>query len=125
MTEGRVGGRGEGNMANALRTRRRRAAPGAAESQPPPSPTPRKRNRKKTGKRSNPDYMLASAFVHREVYERVRQALLSGEVKREVLLDLAERGVLHQAGKPLYSDLVEMLLREWLERVGWVLDEET
>jgi hypothetical protein len=32
--------------------------------------------------------------------------------------------VLHQAGKPLYSDLVEMLLRDWLEGVGWDLDEE-
>ncbi len=109
-------------MANALRTRRRRAPEAPSAQRPPTSPAGR-RNRKKTGKRSNPDYMLASAFVHREVYERVRQALLSGEVKREVLLDLAERGVLHQRGKPLYSDLVELLLREWLERVGWELEE--
>ncbi len=123
MTEGRDEGRREGNMANALRTRRRRAPAVSSAQRPPTSPTGR-RNRKKTGKRSNPDYMLASAFVHRAVYERVRQALLSGDVKREVLLDLAERGVLHQAGKPLYSDLVEMLLREWLEGVGWDLDEE-
>lgn len=123
MTEGRGEGRREGNMANALRTRRRRAPEVPSAQRPPTSPTGR-RNRKKTGKRSNPDYMLASAFVHRAVYERVRQALLSGDVKREVLLDLAERGVLHQAGKPLYSDLVEMLLREWLEGVGWDLDEE-
>jgi hypothetical protein len=121
MTEGR-GGRGEGNMANALRTRRRRA-PEVPSAQRPLTSRAGRRNRKKTGKRSNPDYMLASAFVHREVYERVRQALLSGEVKREVLLELAERGVLHQRGKPLYSDLVELLLREWLERVGWELEE--
>src|SRR3712207_685006 len=123
MTERRDEGRREGKMANALRTRRRRGPEVSSAQRPPTSPTGR-RNRKKTGKRSNPDYMLASAFVHRAVYERVRQALLSGDVKREVLLDLAERGVLHQAGKPLYSDLVEMLLRDWLEGVGWDLDEE-
>lgn len=105
-------------MAGALRIRRRRG-PEPASPEPPAELPRRRRNRKKTGKRSNPDYTLASAFVHKEVYERVRQALLNREVKREVLLELAERGVLHQTGKPLYSDLVELLLREWLERVGW------
>lgn len=109
-------------MANALRTRRRDGGGGAAE--PAGRRTaPGKRSRKKVGKRSNPDYMLASALVRTDVYERVKQALLSGDVKQDALADLEERGVLHQPGKPLYSDVVEMLLREWLERVGWEMDE--
>lgn len=107
-------------MASALRTRRR----GGGGPEPSGGQEPsRRRSRKKVGKRSNPDYTLASALVRKDVYERVRQALLSGEVKQEVLMDLAEQGVLHQPGKPLYSDVVELLLREWLERVGWELDE--
>lgn len=107
-------------MANALRTRRRGGAVGEPSER---QEAPRRRSRKKIGKRSNPDYMLASALVRKDVYERVRQALLSGEVKREALMGLAEQSVLHQPGKPLYSDVVEMLLREWLERVGWELEE--
>jgi hypothetical protein len=118
MSESPERNRGEGSMANALRSRRRGGAEPASRN-----PAPRARSRKKVGKRSNPDYMLASALVRKDVYERVRQALLSGEVKQEVLMDLADRGVLHQPGKPLYSDVVEMLLREWLERVGWELEE--
>ncbi len=108
-------------MANALRTRRRDG--GGASEPTERRTTPGKRSRKKVGKRSNPDYMLASALVRKDVYERVRQALLSGDVKQDALVDLTERGVLHQPGKPLYSDVVEMLLREWLERVGWELEE--
>ncbi len=118
MSESR--NRGEGSMANALRTRRREGgAPEPTERRTAPG----RRSRKKVGKRSNPDYMLASALVRKDVYERVRQALLSGDVKQDALVDLAERGVLHQPGKPLYSDVVEMLLKEWLERVGWELEE--
>lgn len=105
-------------MADALRTRR-----GGASETSDRQEASRRKSRKKVGKRSNPDYILASALVRKDVYERVRQALLSGEVKREALMDLAEQGVLHQPGKPLYSDVVEMLLREWLERVGWELEE--
>lgn len=107
-------------MASALRTRRR----GGGTPEPSESrAVPGRRSRKKVGKRSNPDYVLASALVRKDVYERVRQALLSGDVKQEALVDLAERRVLHQPGKPLYSDVVEMLLKEWLERVGWEIEE--
>lgn len=118
MSESSDRNRGEGNMASALRTRRRGGSEPSNRQEPP-----RRRSRKKVGKRSNPDYTLASALVRKDVYERVRQALLSGGVKQEVLLDLAEQGVLHQPGKPLYSDVVELLLREWLEKVGWELEE--
>lgn len=107
-------------MANALRTRRR---DGGGAEPPERRAGPGRKSRKKVGKRSNPDYMLASALVRKDVYERVKQALLSGEVKSEALMDLDDRGVLHQPGKPLYSDVVEMLLKEWLERVGWEVEE--
>ncbi len=108
-------------MANALRTRRRPSEERAVEAEPSRTPAqPRRRNQRKTvGKRSDPDYMLASAFVRVEVYDRVKQALLDPEVKRQALTDLDETGVRHQPNKPLYSDVVEMLLVEWLERSGW------
>lgn len=119
MSENR--NRGEGGMANALRTRRRGPEERPPETEPPRSTSqPRRRNqRKMVGKRSDPDYMLASAFVRVDVYDRVRQALLNPEVKRQALIELDESGVRHQPNKPLYSDVVEMLLKEWLERNGW------
>lgn len=67
---------------------------------------PRRRRRKKTGKRSNPEYEQASAYVQRRVYRRVKQALLA------------------QEGKVEYSALVEALLIRWLEEVGWPLEDE-
>lgn len=65
-----------------------------------------RRRRRKTGKRSNPHYEQASAYVRRTVYRRVKQALLA------------------QEGQVQYSDLVESLLLRWLDEVGWSLDEE-
>lgn len=122
MSEAR--NRGEGNMADALRTRRRKAVDSAPEGSAGSGSRSayQRRGRRKTTKRGNPEYMQATAYVRRDVYERVRQALLSGEVKREVLVDLADQGVLHQAGKPNYSDLVELLLRDWLDRFGWEME---
>ncbi len=111
-------------MADALRTRRRTSeAPEREASSRNTASQPRKRTqRKRVGKRSDPDYMLASAFVRTEVYEKVRQALLDPEVKKQTLSDLEDLRVKHQPGKPLYSDVVEMLLKEWLDRSGWSVD---
>jgi hypothetical protein len=67
---------------------------------------PKRRKRKKTGKRSNPDYEQASAYVRKKVYRRVKQALLA------------------QEGKVEYSALVESLLVRWLDEVGWPLEDE-
>lgn len=50
------------------------------------------------GKRSNPDYTQAPAFVRKDTYKAVKIALLNGE-----------RGL-------DYSDLVEELLTAWLNR---------
>ncbi|CAN5664574.1 hypothetical protein BH20ACT11_BH20ACT11_11070 [soil metagenome] len=84
-----------------------------------PTSPPARRGRQKTGKRSNPDYKLAPAYVREEMHDRVMQALRDPAVKDEVLGELAEWGVAHKAGKPSYSDLTELLLVQWLERVGW------
>src|SRR5947209_14443092 len=70
----------------------------------PPS-TPRRR-RKKRGKRSNPEYEQASAYVRKKVRRRVTQALAAHEPRVD------------------YSQLVEALLIRWLEEVGYPLEDE-
>lgn len=63
----------------------------------------RRRNRAKTGKRSDPNYVMAGAYIERGVRERVDNALVN----------------LRQPGekKPEYSDLVQSLLVRWLQEV--------
>lgn len=63
----------------------------------------RRRNRAKTGKRSDPNYVMAGAYIERGVRERVDNALVN----------------LRQPGekKPEYSDLVQSLLVRWLQDV--------
>lgn len=72
-------------------------------SAPPYAP---RRGRKKTGKRSNPDYEQASAYVRKKVRRRVTQALAVQEPRVD------------------YSQLVEALLIRWLEEVGYPLEDE-
>lgn len=115
MTEQGGDRRGAGNVANAMR---RRVARGGPPREAAPAPQPRAtRSRRKPGKRSNDNYVLAGAYVRRQVSDRVKQALVDDEVKRALLIELDELGVEHQPRKPGYSDLVEMLLMEWLERM--------
>lgn len=64
----------------------------------------RGRGRARTGKRSDPNYVMAGAYVERGVRERVDTALVN----------LREPG----QKKPEYSDLVQSLLVRWLEEVG-------
>lgn len=63
----------------------------------------RRRSRAKTGKRSDPNYVMAGAYIERGVRERVDDALANlrqpGEKKHE------------------YSDLVQSLLIRWLEEL--------
>lgn len=66
----------------------------------------RRRRRQKTGKRSNPDYEQASAYVRRKVRRRVTLALAAQEQKVD------------------YSQLVEALLVRWLEEAGYPLEDE-
>jgi hypothetical protein len=70
---------------------------------PPSAP---RRRRKKTGKRSNPEYEQASAYVRKKVRRRVTQALAAQEPRVD------------------YSQLVEALLIRWLEEVGYPLEGE-
>lgn len=68
----------------------------------------RRRNRKKTGKRSNPNYRQVTAYIQDETYEVVKHALI---------------GKKNEQGKKLqFSELVDSLLREWAEEEGWSLE---
>ena len=116
MTEQRAS-RGEGNVASALRTRRRREREMGAAS--PSGPTVKRRKRPKVGKRSDPDYKLAPAYVRVAVHDRVMQALKDSTVRQDLLEFLEEWEVQHVRGKVTYSDLSEALLLEWLSKVGW------
>lgn len=71
---------------------------------------PRKRrNRKKTGKRSDPNYRQVTAYVRHETYEAVHHALVGKQNNR---------------GKKLeFSELVDTLLAEWAEEEGWSPDD--
>lgn len=83
----------------------RRAAEPEQETFAPRAPA-RRRQTGRGGKAKNPNYHQASAYVRKDVYRRVRQALVSGE----------EDG-------PDYSTLVESLLIDWLEENGWEVDD--
>ena len=69
----------------------------------------KRRNRKKTGKRSNPDWTLASCYVEKKVYWAAKEALA---VRQREL-----------GRKVDYSELVNRLLREWCEEQGIDIDE--
>lgn len=65
---------------------------------------PKRRRRAKTGKRSNPDWTLASCYVEKKVYWAVREGLAARQ--REL------------GRKVDYSELVNGLLKEWCEEQG-------
>ncbi len=68
-------------------------------------PPKRRRNRVKTGKRSNPEYMMAGAYIRKKVRQQVTHALSA-------------------QGKEIeYSQLVERLLVRWLSDVGYSLED--
>lgn len=66
---------------------------------------PARRRTRKAGKRNDPNYHQASAYVRRDVYRQVQRALLASD-----------------DAPPDYSTLVETLLIEWLEDEGWPLE---
>jgi hypothetical protein len=74
-----------------------------------------RRRRRKVGKRSNPRYKLAPGYVREEVHETVMRALGDRSLRAEILAELDEYGVEHRPGRADYGDLVELLLRRWLE----------
>jgi hypothetical protein len=117
--------RGAGRLAGALARRSGQRGP-AGGGRPAPAQArlgQRRRNRKKTGKSSNPDYKQALGYVRRVVHQQViNQALRDPEVQRALLRELREWGVEHKEGEAAYSDLLELLLLEWLESVGYGVD---
>jgi hypothetical protein len=56
--------------------------------------------------------------IGEEVHETVRRALGDRSMRAEILAELDEYGVEHRPGRADYGDLVELLLRRWLEEKG-------
>lgn len=129
VSSGGDNNRGEGNLSGAIQRRnksgRRSLEDPESQTQRPEddvtheSPTknaPRRRRRSKTGKRSEPDYTLTGALVRRDRYDRVKHLLSDPEIRDEVVGELDEWGVRHHPKKVAYSDLVEMMLLQWMDR---------
>ena len=74
-------------------------SPAAVAGVPVPGLQRQKRGRRKTGKRSDPDWELISAYMRKSTYRRVRRVLLDHEPKMD------------------FSDLIEGLCTEWLEEI--------
>ena len=65
------------------------------------------------GKHSNPDYTQATAYVRSEVHDAVQLKLWQLKIAKK-----------QKKGKKLeYSELVEELLVEWLERQGYKIEK--
>lgn len=121
MTEQRGGGR----LAGALSSRRiRRGGGEAADSGGGRGPQPLRRGgRARTGKSSNPRYKQALGYVRRDVHALVTErALTDPEVRSPLLAELDARGVEHKEGEADYGALVELLLLDWLESVGYSME---
>ncbi len=68
------------------------------QEQPTPQPAPQaKRGRPAGGKRNNPDYEQVAAYIPKELNKRVKMRLLELDKPRE------------------FSELVEFLLKKWLQ----------
>ncbi len=92
------------DVINAARTREQEpqeslatSMPPGRQPAPPPAVPPKKRGRPAGGKRNDPEYEQVAAYIPKEVYKRVRMRLLEMDKPRE------------------FSDLVEFLLRKWLQ----------
>ena len=109
--------RGEGAMAGALA---RRSAPkpaggGEAPATAVPATRPRRRTRERVGKSKDPAYKLGSAYVLESVHDEVMGELVRPEVRAHLIRQFGRFGVRHAPKKAAYSDLVELLLKRWLE----------
>jgi hypothetical protein len=87
-------GKGKSRFDGLMEAKRRGRDEGSPESLREPSdPPPRPQG---AGKRGDPDYRQVSAYVRKDTHQKVKMALL--EEERE------------------FSELVEVLLREWLNK---------
>ena len=118
--------RGEGAMAGALA--RRSAARPAGGAEVPLAAVPearsRRRTRERVGKSKDPAYKLGSAYVLESVHDEVMAELVRPEVRALLIRQFGRFGVRYAPKKAAYSDLVELLLRRWLEGLKEELEEE-
>ena len=118
--------RGQGAMAGALA---RRSAPrpadgGEVPAAAIPAARPRRRVRERVGKSKDPAYKLGSAYVLESVHDEVMGELVRPEVRALLIRQFGRFGVRHAPKKAAYSDLVELLLRRWLEGLEEELEAE-
>ena len=118
--------RGEGAMAGALA---RRSAPrqdggGEVSAAAVPATRTRRRSRERVGKSKDPDYKLGSAYVLESVHDEVMAELVRPEVRAHLIRQFGRFGVRHAPKKAAYSDLVELLLKRWLEGLQEELEAE-
>ena len=111
-------------MAGALarRSGARRAGAGGAPQAPVPAAGSRERGGGRIGKSRDPAYKLGSAYVLESVHDEVMAELMRSEVRALLARQFGRFGVRHARGKATYSDLVELLLRRWLEGLGEELE---
>ena len=87
-------------------------------------PVRRRRTRARVGKSKDPAYKLGSAYVLESIHDQVIAELVRPEVRALLIRQFGRFGVNHMPKKAAYSDLVELLLRRWLERLEEELEEE-
>jgi hypothetical protein len=122
--------RGEGAMAGALarRSAPRPAGGGEAPATAPAAAVPatrtRRRARERVGKSKDPAYKLGSAYVLESVHDEVMGELVRPEVRALLIRQFGRFGVKHAPKKAAYSDLVELLLKRWLEGLEEELEGE-
>ena len=126
MSERGGSSRGEGAMAGALA---RRSAPrpgggGEAPTAAVPAARTRRRTRERVGKSKDPAYKLGSAYVLESIHDEVMAELVRPEVRALLIRQFGRFGVKHMPKKAAYSDLVELLLRRWLENLEGELEAE-
>src|SRR5215213_6683138 len=126
MTERGGRSREEGAMAGALARRgaSRAATPAGGERTVVAIPVQRRRPRARVGKSKDPDYKLGSAYVLESIHDQVMAELVRPEVRVLLIRQFGRFGVKHMPKKAAYSDLVELLLRRWLEGLEEDLEEE-
>jgi hypothetical protein len=120
--------RGEGAMAGAL-ARRSAPRPAGGGEAPPTAAVPamrtRRRTRERVGKSKDPAYKLGSAYVLESVHDEVMGELVRPEVRALLIRQFGRFGVRYAPKKAAYSDLVELLLRRWLEGLEEELESES
>ena len=119
--------RGEGAMAGALarRSAPRPAGGGEVSDAAVPEARPRRRIRERVGKSKDPAYKLGSAYVLESVHDEVMGELVRPEVRALLMRQFGRFGVRHAPKKAAYSDLVELLLKRWLEGLEEELEGES